>query len=128
MDKEWENVKSFQEFFKQPVGDKPQPLTMDRMKKRYKWILEEIDEFLMAEGDMVEQADAMIDVIYFALGALVEMGIKPDPLFKIVHQANMSKISSDGRIHYDSDGKVIKPDTWIDPHDRLTQSINMQLK
>ena len=40
-------------------------------------MLEKIIEFLDAvkEQDIVEQADTMIDTIYFALGTLVEMGI-----------------------------------------------------
>ncbi|MDE5977055.1 MAG: HAD family hydrolase [Turicibacter sp.] len=124
MDKEWEDVRKFQEFVKQPVRDTPHILSYDRVKIRYKWLLEEINEFLEAENDIVEQADAMIDVIYFALGALVEMGIKPDSLFQIVHQANMSKIWADGEIHYDSDGKVQKPDSWTDPYKKLEQAIN----
>lgn len=45
-----------------------------------------INEFLEAseKQDIVEQADATIDTIYFALGTLVEMGIEPDELFYIV--------------------------------------------
>lgn len=50
--------------------------------------MEEIAEFLVAP-DIYEQADAMIDLIYFALGTLVEMGIKPDELFDIIQKANM---------------------------------------
>ena len=57
-------------------------------------MLEEINEFLDAvkEQDIVEQADAMIDTIYFALGTLVEMGVQPEQLFDIVQHANMSKL------------------------------------
>lgn len=89
-------------------------------------MLEEINEFLEAaeEGDIVEQADAMIDVIYFALGTLVEMGIKPDKLFDIVQYANMSKLWEDGKPHYNEMGKVIKPSTWEDPHEKLKDAID----
>ena len=41
---------------------------------------EEVAEFLVAE-DIYEQADAMIDLMYFALGTMVEMGLEPDELF-----------------------------------------------
>ena len=99
--------------------------------KRYSWILEEINEFIYAveSGDIVEQADAMIDTIYFALGTLVEMGIEPDELFNIVQHANMSKLWEDGKPHYNEIGKVIKPDGWENPHKKLELTIkNMSNK
>lgn len=88
-------------------------------------MLEEINEFLDAvkEQDIVEQADAMIDTIYFALGTLVEMGVQPDILFKIVQHANMSKLFPDGKPHYNEMGKVIKPENWQDQHPKLELTI-----
>lgn len=123
MDKEWRDVLEFQKAFGHPVADRPCALSPERAQKRYKWMKEEIDEFLEAGGDIVEQADAMIDVMYFALGTLVEMGIKPDRLFEIVHRANMNKLWADGKPHYNEDGKTIKPDTWRDPHQELERAI-----
>lgn len=125
MDKEWLMVKEFQEKFGHPVAKYPVYMDSERARKRYDWMLEEINEFLEAD-EIVEQADAMIDVIYFALGTLVEMGIKPDNLFKIVQDANMSKLWPDGKPHYNSEGKTIKPPTWVDPHDKLSQEIQSQ--
>ena len=75
---------------------------------------DEIDEFLSAT-DIYAQTDAMIDLIYFALGTLVEMGVEPDAAFEIVHNANMSKLWDDGKPHYNADGKVVKPPSWVDP-------------
>lgn len=118
-------VREFQQKFGHPVSDKPQQMSCERVQKRYKWMLEEINEFLEAD-EIVEQADAMIDVIYFALGTLVEMGIEPDNLFQIVQEANMSKLWPDGKPHYNEDGKTIKPSTWVDPHNRLRKEIERQ--
>lgn len=88
-------------------------------------MLEEINEFLQAseKQDIVEQADAMIDTIYFALGTLVEMGIEPDELFYIVQNANMSKLWADGKPHYNEMGKIIKPEGWENPHPKLQLAI-----
>lgn len=121
MNKEWEEVKLFHEKFNHPVSQYPKKMDVERAKKRYNWMLEEINEFMEAveQEDLVEEADAMIDVIYFALGTLVEMGIKPDELFEIVQHANMSKLWEDGKPHYADDGKTIKPITWEDPHSKL---------
>ncbi len=125
MNKEYEEVKKFQKAFGHPYSNKPTLLTYERALKRYKWMLEEINEFLEASKnqDIVEQADAMIDTMYFALGTLVEMGVKPDKLFYIVQEANMSKLFSDGKPHYNEMGKVIKPDGWQDPHKKLELAI-----
>lgn len=86
---------------------------------------EEVEEFLEAE-DVVDQADAMIDLIYFALGTLVEMGVKPEPLFRIVHEANMKKLWPDGKPHYNEDGKTVKPPGWTDPYPALQAEIERQ--
>lgn len=125
MDKEWERVREFHRVFNHPIADYPQTLSMDRAQKRYRWMKEEIDEFIEAseKGDIAEQVDAIIDAIYFALGALVEMGVRPDPVFDIVQEANMSKIWHDGLPHYNEDGKVIKPSDWKDPHNRIQAAI-----
>ena len=125
MDREWSKVKEFQIKFGHPVSEYPRQLDTERAIKRYHWMLEEINEFMEAD-DIVEQADAMIDVIYFALGTLVEMGIKPDSLFDIVQAANMAKLWPDGRPHYNTEGKTVKPDTWEDPHYKLEEEIRRQ--
>ena len=128
MDREWEKVRMFHEKFNHPTSDFPKAMGKERAKHRYDWMFEEINEFLEAvnEGDIVEQADAMIDTIYFALGTLVEMGIRPDELFNIVHEANMAKLWPDGKHHYNKDGKTIKPPTWEDPHNKLEIAIKSQ--
>ena len=92
---EFNMVKEFQKAFNNPYEEKPKLMGMERALKRYSWMQEEIDEFIEAtqEGDLVEQADAMLDVIYFALGTLVELGVEPEPLFAIVQKANMNKLA-----------------------------------
>lgn len=130
MDKEYNEVKKFHEAFGHPVSDEPKVLDIKRAEKRYAWMLEEINEFMEAtkKKDIVEQADAMIDTIYFALGTLVEMGVSPDKLFYIVQEANMSKLWSDGMPRYNDMGKVIKPEGWQDPHPKLELAINKMKK
>ena len=122
MNREWAMVKDFHEKFGHPAADNPAYLREQRAKARYGWMREELDEFLEAE-DITDQADAMIDLIYFALGTLVEMGVKPDEIFNIVHDANMTKLWEDGKPRYDKDGKTKKPAGWKDPYPRLREAI-----
>lgn len=123
MNSSWEKVKEFHHKFGAPVSEHPVMLNVDRVTKRCDWLQEEIDEF-KESADIYEQADAMIDLIYFALGTLVEMGIKPQELFDIVHTANMQKLWPDGKPHYGPDGKVIKSPAWVDPYEKMKAVID----
>jgi predicted HAD superfamily Cof-like phosphohydrolase len=119
-------VREFHKAFNHPVAEKPTVINQDRAVKRLAWMDEELNEFADAttEGNIYEQADAMIDLIYFALGTLVEMGISPAEIFKVVQEANMSKLWEDGKPHYNEMGKVIKPATWVDPYEKIVEAIN----
>ena len=126
MNHAFEDVKEFHEAFGVPIACEPVLLTPERAKKRASWITEEVQEFLVAtdKADIVEQADAMLDILYFTLGTFVEMGISPEELFTIVHQANMSKLFPDGKAHYNIDGKIQKPEGWENPYAKLSRAIN----
>jgi len=124
MKKEWEDVKLFHEKFGHPVSIVPTKLDKKRALNRGTWMLEEVAEFLSAE-DIYEQADAMIDLMYFALGTMVEMGIEPEQLFSIVQKANMDKLWEDGKPRYNKkDGKVIKPENWENPEQKIKKYID----
>ncbi len=124
MKKEWSDVREFHEKFGHPVPSEPGMIAKKRALSRGKWMNEEVAEFLIAD-DIYEQADAMIDLIYFALGTLVEMGLEADQLFAIVQRANMAKLWPDGKPHYNpKDGKVIKPEGWQDPTPQIKAYID----
>lgn len=127
MDKQWDLVRDFHKKFGAPVSDTPVALDKEMAEKRYIWMLEEINEFIESE-DIYEQADAMVDLIYFALGTLVCMGLKPDRLFEIVHNANMTKLWPDGKPHYNEEGKVIKAAQWVDPYPLIKEYIDGAVK
>ncbi len=44
-----------------------------------------------AEISLVSQVDALIDTLYFTYGSFVLMGVDPEWIFDIVHQANMGE-------------------------------------
>ena len=127
MDNAYESVLKFHQVFGHPVSEKPRMIDSERVQKRALWFREEIDEFICSTS-LEDQADAIIDLIYFAFGALVEMGVKPQQLFDIVHNANMKKLWPDGLPHYNSDGKVIKPNDWKDPENEIKFALDQQLK
>ena len=124
INEEFERVRDFHKAFGSPVSETPARLTEQRAKFRAGFMLEEIEEFTEAQN-IYDQADAMIDLIYFALGTLVEMGVKPKEIFDIVQNANMSKLWKDGKPRYrEGDGKVLKPPAWEDPFPKIKEAID----
>lgn len=62
---------------------------------------------------IIDQSDALIDLLYFVYGSFSKMEIDPEPIFDIVHRANMQKCFPNGKPHYDKEtGKVLKPADW----------------
>ena len=62
-------------------------------------LTEEIDEFKVAREneDIIEQVDALIDLVYFAIGGLVRLGLtqeQTNACFNAVHRTNMMKRQS----------------------------------
>ncbi len=124
---EQEMVRQFQLAFDHPIAKAPTYMQPARVEQRARWLYEEANEFENATN-LEEQVDAIVDLIYFALGTMVELGVEAAPVFHIVHQANMGKLWADGRPRFrDDDGKVVKPSSWKDPAELVTQEIRRQM-
>lgn len=101
-------------------------------EKTIKNILDKIDCEEEEEVDfknLKDQTDADVDVIYFALGNLVQMGVKPQKIFEAVQKANMGKLHEDGKPRYDpaNGNKIIKPATWKSPDDDIEAELITQM-
>lgn len=113
-------VKIFQSQAKQPVSNKPTFLSQDRVSIRYTWMKEELEEFFEAQN-IYEQVDSIIDLLYYALGTLVELGVEPDELFILLHEWNLKKLD---KICFDESGKVLKPEGWEHPDKEIKEIID----
>jgi Cof subfamily protein (haloacid dehalogenase superfamily) len=84
------------------------------------------------EDPIVDQADALVDMLYFVYGSFVLMGVDPQPLFDYVHDANMAKLWPDGKAHYDPvTHKILKPEDWEEnhaPEEKIKEEIARQMK
>jgi predicted HAD superfamily Cof-like phosphohydrolase len=81
-------------------------------------IEEEYKELVAAEnaGDMVEQLDALIDILVVAIGAIHSMGADAEGAWKEVIGTNFAKIDRlTGKVRKREDGKVLKPVNWQSP-------------
>lgn len=122
MSKAYKMARSFQRKAGQPAPKHPSVLDKKRVKLRIKWMKEELQE-LSDASDIYQQADALTDLLYYLMGTYVEMGINPWTLYKIVHRANMKKITSSGGIIKDGEGKVQKPSGWKHPDQAVRRAI-----
>jgi predicted HAD superfamily Cof-like phosphohydrolase len=127
MQQQFEMVKAFQLAMNQPVAVKPTVMNEVRQMQRYEYMAEELMEFI-GSTELVDQADAMIDLIYLAIGTMVELGVQPEPLFQIVQNANMSKLWEDGKPRLNPEtNKVMKPSTFVRPEPLLQAEIERQI-
>lgn len=131
LDHAFMQVREFQQLFGHPVADFPTLMDPARVAVRSKWMRSELDEFEDPEKQTVkDQCDAMIDLIYFALGTMVEIGVLPQPVMDIVHiEGNMKKLHLiDGvlQVVKDEDGKTVKPAGWVAPEPLIEAEIDRQ--
>lgn len=136
--KEFRNVSDFHKKFGLLNFDKPGLLTRRKLKERVEFLLEELTEFAHAAGleftrehdegiggldtsvfddscsqDLAEQADALVDIVYVALGTAVMLGLPWDWLWDDVQRANMEKVRGVTKRGHAVD--VTKPPGWLGP-------------
>lgn len=90
-----EQVQEFHEVFGHPVGTELEAFTRERGLVRLAYKQEEMEELGIAISgrDIVETFDAIGDLVYFAMGDVVELGGQKifDAIFTEIHRSNMSK-------------------------------------
>jgi predicted HAD superfamily Cof-like phosphohydrolase len=131
-----DKVRAFHVAMGQPTADRPQMLTVERVRLRLALILEEVSELADALGssgytvrrietviewlgrdefkraqNLTEAADALADISYVVAGTAVEMGIPLGEVFDEVHASNMTKLGGTVR----EDGKLLKPPGYRPP-------------
>ncbi|MBT8259655.1 MAG: nucleoside triphosphate pyrophosphohydrolase family protein [Bacteroidia bacterium] len=114
-------VKEFHHAFKLGYSETPvASLGTDKNMLRYKLMREENEEYLDAanDGDLVEVADALGDMLYILCGTIIEHGLdhKIEEVFEEIQRSNMSKLDEDGEPIYREDGKVLKGPNYFKPN------------
>ncbi len=113
-------VQDFHEAFglgirQEPVASLPE----EKLQLRFNLMAEENEEYLEAarNGDLVEVADALGDMLYILCGTILEHGMqyKIEEVFNEIQRSNMSKLGSNGQPIYREDGKVMKGPNYFKP-------------
>ena len=70
----------------------------------------------IAAGDVVEQLDALEDILVVTIGAIHSAGMDGEGGWKEVMRTNFAKIDKEtGKVRKREDGKVLKPLGWTPP-------------
>ena len=122
MDKQVQDNREFQ----QKIAEKKEgwlnqqntiDLIVEGISLRKSLLQEEVDELsdAVVKNDQVEILDAVIDIIYIALGTAHECGVldKVSKAWDLVHRNNMTKLGADGKVVKNENGKVIKPSNYL---------------
>ena len=87
---------------------------------RFDLMKEENEEYLAAvkDGDLIEIADALGDMLYILCGTILKHGMqdKIQAVFEEIQRSNMSKLDADGKPIYREDGKVLKSELYFKPN------------
>lgn len=109
-----------QEVFMKACGQTVENLNEAQYKLYCDLIEEEYnDEFktALANGDRVEQLDALIDILVVTIGAIHSAGFDAEGAWKEVMNTNFAKIDPiTGKVRKREDGKVLKPEGWQPPN------------
>ena len=89
----YDKVLEFRRKMELPVSNTPRLLPADQVSYFSRFIMEELSEFLRAneEQNLVDASDALVDLVYVALGMSHSMGLPFDKMFDVVHNCNMQK-------------------------------------
>lgn len=110
-------VRQFNETYNVSMKEKPELPTETEGNLLHSLILEELMELneAMDNGDIIEVADALADIIYVTAQQALKLGFPVDALVREVQRSNMSKLGADGKPLYREDGKVLKGEAYSPP-------------
>lgn len=114
-----QDIKDFHEKFGNDYKGKPRQLPLDLQDFRNRFLFEELNEYIEAveDGDLAKQFDALVDLVYVAMGTAYLQGFPFNAGWMLVHAANMKKV----RAVTEADSKrastydVVKPKDWVAP-------------
>jgi len=124
-----EHVKNFHHAFLLPVRQEPAAQIPEKeMTLRFNLMKEENEEYWEAakNGDIVEIADALGDMLYILCGTINAHGLQQvmAPVFEEIQRSNMSKLDANGQPIFREDGKVMKSELYFKPN--IAKALGME--
>lgn len=117
-DTNFQDVRQFMLHLGYALPERPQLLPQLSKDFRLKLLHEELQELETAlrHDDIVETADALVDLSYVTLGTAAQLGLPWAQLWREVHASNMLKfpgVVKKRQVHGQID--AVKPPGWVPP-------------
>ena len=133
MQKQIKHVEKFHDTFGIPNEHGPTVnVSKEIVALRHRLMAEENEEYFEAaiNGDLVEVADALGDMMYILCGTILSHGMQHiiEEVFEEIQASNMSKLGADGKPIYRTDGKVLKGPGYFKPNIKAVLERDEQVK
>jgi phosphoribosyl-ATP pyrophosphohydrolase len=133
MQKQIKHVEKFHDTFGIPNEHGPTVnVSKEIVALRHRLMAEENEEYFEAalNGDLVEVADALGDMMYILCGTILSHGMQHiiEEVFEEIQASNMSKLEADGKPIYRADGKVLKGPGYFKPNIKAVLERDEQVK
>jgi predicted HAD superfamily Cof-like phosphohydrolase len=114
------DIKEFHEKFELTYEGKPTALPIEVARFRMNFMHEELEEYAVAviNKDLEGQLDALVDLVYVALGTAYLQGLPFQAAWDEVHACNMRKVKAGPNGEGSKRGSkhdVVKPLDWVGP-------------
>ena len=112
----FDDIKSFHQKYGIDYDGPPRKLPAELLRLRRNRLWEEIIEYIDADS-LEDQFDALIDLVYIALGTAYLHGFPFDEGWRRVHEANMKKVRAERpeQSRHGSTFDIVKPKNWTPP-------------
>ena len=121
-------IKEMHKKFGVDYDGEPRDLPYDEKAFRVACLMEELNEYAESDG-IVDQYDALIDLVVFAFGTLERHGFPADAGFRAVMDANLKKEVGNNP-HKKDNGRgtykgvdLVKPEGWVGPEQVLARTL-----
>lgn len=115
----WDDIHEFHNKFNVPFRPTQRRPNRGVVQYRVKFMLEELEEFVQAakKDDLVQMTDALVDLVYVAMGTAWMLNLPFPAAWIEVHSANMRKerAKADGDSKRGTSLDIIKPKDWQPP-------------
>lgn len=119
------DAQDFTEAYNKATGKEAERRLVRSINREFitKMVQDELKELAYAK-DIVEEVDALIDIMYYCAQHLSSRNIDGRPIWKLVHSANMTKFGPTG--YLGDDGKWNKPEDFVPPDEDIRKEIERQ--
>ncbi len=127
----FKDIRDFHVKFGLQYDGPPRELPEDVKAFRWKFLNEELNEYKqgLLDNDIEQQFDALIDLVYVALGTAYLSGFPFEKGWDIVQACNMAKVKAGPNGEGSKRGSphdVIKPEGWQGPEQQLREALEQR--